>query len=67
MIAAVVGRTRDPRFLESLRRQADAIHRGSLEGLVDPMDREDADRRHRAVIEALDRTDKATPREPHSS
>ena len=51
-IAAVGRHTRDPAFRAALRRHADAIHRGSQEGLKDPLDREDADRRHREAIES---------------
>ncbi len=55
-IAAVGRHTRDPAFRAALRRHADAIHRGSEEGLKDPLDREDADRRHHEAIESLNRT-----------
>ena len=61
-IVALRRHTRDPVVRAALRRHADAIHRGSQEGLKDPLDREDADRRHREVIEVLDgTTDAPTP------
>ena len=53
-IAAVARHTRDPDFRAALRRHAEAIHRGSQEGLPDPLDREDAERRHREAVEVLD-------------
>ncbi|MGE3819470.1 MAG: DUF2254 domain-containing protein, partial [Isosphaeraceae bacterium] len=53
-IAAVSRHTRDPVFQEALRRHADAIHRGSQDGLEDPWDRQDADQRHRDVIAILE-------------
>ncbi|MEO6809902.1 MAG: DUF2254 domain-containing protein [Isosphaeraceae bacterium] len=53
-IAAIAGRTRDPDFLAALRRHADMIHRGSLEGLPEKSDREDADDRYRRALDALD-------------
>ncbi len=58
-IASVARHTRDAAFLAPLRRQADAIHRGSREGLDDPMDRADADGRHREAIASLDGTSEA--------
>lgn len=52
-IAAVARQTQDPRFRTALHRQADAIHRGSQEGLADSTDREDAKMRFGEAIEAL--------------
>ncbi len=52
-IAAVARHTRDETFLDALRRQADAIHRGSQEGIKDPSDREDTQRRYRQALEAI--------------
>ena len=52
-IAAVARQTRDPRFRTALHRQADAIHRGSQEGLADSIDREDAKIRFRQAVESL--------------
>jgi uncharacterized membrane protein len=60
-IVALRRHTRDPVVRAALRRHADAIHRGSQEGLKDPLDREDAERRHREVIEVLDGTTDAAP------
>ena len=60
-ITAVARHTSDPDFREALRRHSDAIHRGSQEGLKDPLDREDADRRHREAIETLNGTTDAPP------
>ena len=60
-IAALRRHTRDPVVRAALRRHADAIHRGSREGLKYPLDREDAERRHREVIEVLDGTADAPP------
>ena len=60
-IAALRRHTRDPVVRAALRRHADAIHRGSREGLKDPLDREDAERRHREAIEGLDGTADAPP------
>lgn len=54
-VAAVARHTDDPDFRDALRRQADAIHRGSQSGLDDPMDRSAADLRHRQAIASLDR------------
>jgi uncharacterized membrane protein len=53
-LAAIARQTTDPVFRGAIRRHADAVHRGSQDGLKDPMDRHDADRRHRQVIEILD-------------
>lgn len=53
-ICAVSRRTREPAFRAALRRQAEAIHRGSAQGLIDVLDKNDADQRFREVIEALD-------------
>ena len=53
-IVAVGRDTRDPAFLDPLRRQADAIHRGSQDGLQDKNDRADAEERYRAAIVILD-------------
>ena len=55
-IAAVARQTDAPAFRTALHRQADAIHRGSHEGLADGTDREDANRRFREAIEALNGT-----------
>lgn len=60
-IVAVARHTRDPIFRTALRRHADAIHRGSQAGLSDLLDREDADRRHREAIEALDGNGETPP------
>ena len=54
-IAAVGRRADHPDFRAALHRQADAIHRGSREGLKDPLDRDDADRRYREAVAILDR------------
>lgn len=54
-IAAVARHTRDEEFQTALRRQAEAVHRGSREGLKDPIDREEADQRFQYVIDSLDR------------
>jgi uncharacterized membrane protein len=53
-ITAVARHTREPVFCGSLRRLAKAIHRGSQEGLKDPMDQREADARFAMAIEALD-------------
>ena len=53
-ISAVARHTSDPSFRTALRRQADAIHRGSQEGLGDASDRDDAQRRYGQTIAALD-------------
>lgn len=55
MIRAVAGHTHDAEFCAALRRQAEAIHRGSLRGLKDAMDRKDADQRYREAIKDLNR------------
>jgi len=55
-IAAVARQTHDPRFRTALQRQADAIHRGSQDGLADSTDREDAKKRFREAVEALNGT-----------
>ena len=60
-IAAVARHTRDPAFLGPLRKQAEAIHRGSQEGLPDPMDRGQAAARYGVVIEILDDTTREKP------
>ena len=60
-IAAVARQTHDPRFRTALHRQADAIHRGSQEGLADSTDREDAKKRFREAVEALNGAAKALP------
>lgn len=52
-IAAVARQTNDPRFRTALHDQANAIHRGSQEELADQADREDAQRRFREAVEAL--------------
>jgi len=52
-IAAVAKQTDAPAFRSALQRQADAIHRGSQEGLADNADREDANRCFREALEAL--------------
>lgn len=53
-IEAVGHHTKNPEFRTALRRQADAIFRGSQEGLADSQDRKDAKQRHREAIRALD-------------
>jgi uncharacterized membrane protein len=53
-ISAIARHTNNPSFRAALRRQADAIHRGSQEGLSDPGDREDAQRRFDGTLAALD-------------
>lgn len=53
-IEAVGRHTSDERFRRALRRQAEMIHRGSQEGLKEPLDREDAERRFQSAIEVLD-------------
>jgi uncharacterized membrane protein len=53
-IAAVARHTRDKAFLAALRRQAEAIQRGSEAGVKDPTDREDVERRYREAIQAID-------------
>ena len=55
-IAAVGRHTRDRTFREALRRHADAIHRGSREGLKDTVDREDANARYLEVTAILEGT-----------
>lgn len=52
-IAAVARQTEASVFRNALRRQADAIHRGSQVGLADGADREDANRVFREAMEAL--------------
>jgi uncharacterized membrane protein len=59
-IAAVARQTDAPAFRGALQRQADAIHRGSQEGLADGADREDANRYFREATEALNEAGKAT-------
>ena len=58
-IAAIAKDTRDPQFRDPLRRHAEAIHRGSQEGLEDSADRRDAEIRYHKVIAILNRTDTA--------
>lgn len=53
-IAAVARQTGDDRFRPALKRHADAVYRTSLRGLRDPIDRNDAERRHREALEAID-------------
>lgn len=53
-IGAVARRTRDEEFRTALRRQAEAVHRGSRDGLKDQIDREEADQRFQSVIKSLD-------------
>lgn len=56
-IAVVARQSKDPMLLGALRRQAEAIHRGAVAGLDDPIDREDAEdaeERYRKAVEALD-------------
>jgi uncharacterized membrane protein len=53
-IAAVARHTREPIFRESLRRHADAILRGSRDGLSDILDQTDVEQRHRLAIEWID-------------
>ena len=53
-IVAVARHTHDADFHAALRRQAEAVHRGSQESLKDPSDREEADQRFRDVIDSLD-------------
>ena len=52
-IAAVARHTRDPGFRAVLGRHADAVHRGSAEGLKDSGDRHAADRRYLEAIENM--------------
>jgi uncharacterized membrane protein len=52
-IAAVARHTRDASFRKALRRQAEAIHRGSKQELDDPSDSRDANQRFDEVLEAL--------------
>jgi uncharacterized membrane protein len=54
-ITAVARHAREPVFRESLRRHADAILRGSHDGLSDAFDRADVEQRHRLAIEQIDR------------
>jgi uncharacterized membrane protein len=54
-IGAIARHTHDAEFHSALRRQAEAVHRGSREGLKDPIDREEADERFQYVIDSLDR------------
>ncbi|WP_165227535.1 DUF2254 domain-containing protein [Aquisphaera insulae] len=53
MIAEVARATRSVEFRAALRRQADAIRRGSRQGLADVLDRREVDRRHCEAMEAL--------------
>lgn len=53
-IEAIGHHTRSSTFRSALRRQADAIFRGSQEGLEDSQDRKDAEQRHRATIRVLE-------------
>lgn len=53
-IEAVGHHTRSSVFRSALRRQADAIFRGSQEGLADSQDRKDAEQRHRATVQVLE-------------
>ena len=51
-IATVLGQARAPTFRAALLQHAAIIHRGSQEGLPDPWDRAEADRRYRLVLDA---------------
>jgi uncharacterized membrane protein len=53
-IGAVARHTRDEEFRTALRRQAEAVHRGSRDGLRDQIDREEADQRFQSVIKSLE-------------
>lgn len=55
-IQAVGYHSRNPAFRSALRSQADAIFRGSQEGLRDSQDRKDAEQRHRETIRVLEGT-----------
>ena len=52
-IAAIGHHTGNQEFRSALRRQADAIHRGSESGLKDSSDRKVADQRYQAALESL--------------
>ncbi len=49
-IAVILSRTHDPEFRSALLHHAVLIHRGSQEGLLDPWDRAEANRRYRDVL-----------------
>ena len=56
-IQAVGSHSRNPTFRSALRHQADAIFRGSREGLRDSHDRKEAEQRHRETIRVLEGRD----------
>ena len=60
-IAAIGKGTNDPQFRDPLRRHAEAIHRGSQEGLEDSADRRDADARFKKVLAILNRAEIVAP------
>lgn len=60
-IASVGHLTHEPRFLAGLRQQADAIHRGSADGIADPIDRKDVERRYREAIEMIEDSSNGDP------
>ena len=55
-IDAVARYTSNSEFRDALRRQADAIHRGSQSGIKDSADREEVDRRFHGAIATLNGT-----------
>lgn len=53
-IAAVARRTTNPEFLSALRRHADLIRRGSVEGLTSASDRKDVEDRYGRILLVLE-------------
>ncbi len=54
-LGTVAGHAADEDFRGALRRQAEAVHRGSEDGLKEQTDRRAADQRYQEVIDALDK------------
>jgi uncharacterized membrane protein len=55
-IATVCRQTKSPEFREALRRQAEAIHRGSQKNIDQRFDRDEVDKRYQDVIRLLGNT-----------